>query len=117
MRVFGIKRTNQEICVDSGIFGVDCTMEKVRENNGQAGANSLSVPPDSSGAESETFMVNKAKIPEITIEMICAGEDVILCEVGGAELGGLFSAADLAERVYRAMCACEGRRERSRPRQ
>jgi basic membrane lipoprotein Med (substrate-binding protein (PBP1-ABC) superfamily) len=40
---------------------------------------------------------------EITSEMIEAGADVILCEVGGADLGGLFSADDLATRVYRAM--------------
>ena len=40
---------------------------------------------------------------EITPEMIEAGEDVILCEVGGANLGGLFSAPELAARVFRAM--------------
>lgn len=40
---------------------------------------------------------------EVTPEMIEAGEDVILCAVGGAELGGHFSASDLAEEVYRAM--------------
>ena len=44
---------------------------------------------------------------EITPEMIEAGEDVILCEVGGADLG-YFSASDLAYRVFRAM-------ERTRP--
>ena len=40
---------------------------------------------------------------EITPAMIDAGEEVILCETGGADLGGLFSASDLAVRVYRAM--------------
>ena len=40
---------------------------------------------------------------EVTEEMVEAGEDVILCEVGGADLGALFSASDLAKRVYLAM--------------
>jgi hypothetical protein len=41
---------------------------------------------------------------EITATMVAAGEDVILCEVGGAaDLGGAFSAADLARKVYLAM--------------
>lgn len=40
---------------------------------------------------------------EITPEMIDAGEDAILCAVGGADLGGAFSAADLARQVYLAM--------------
>lgn len=40
---------------------------------------------------------------EVTDEMIEAGEDVILSEVGGADLGGFFSAADLAKSVYLAM--------------
>lgn len=40
---------------------------------------------------------------EITPEMIAAGEDAILCVVGGADLGGFFSARDLAERVFLAM--------------
>jgi hypothetical protein len=44
---------------------------------------------------------------EITEEMIEAGEHVILCEVGGAELGGYFSAGDLAKRVYLAMRGAE----------
>lgn len=39
----------------------------------------------------------------ITPAMIDAGEDAILCEVGGADLGGYFSARELACRVYRAM--------------
>lgn len=42
---------------------------------------------------------------EITPEMIEAGEDVILCELGGADLGGFFSAPDLARKVYLAMRA------------
>ena len=46
---------------------------------------------------------------EITAEMITAGEEVILGEVGGADLGGYFSARDLARRVYLAM------RERETP--
>lgn len=41
--------------------------------------------------------------PEITPEMIDAGEDEILGAVGGAELGGHFSARELATEVYRAM--------------
>jgi hypothetical protein len=40
---------------------------------------------------------------EITPEMIEAGEDIILCALGGADLGRLFSADDLAKRVYSAM--------------
>ena len=40
---------------------------------------------------------------EITPEMLDAGEHAILCEVGGADLGGLFSAHELARRVYLAM--------------
>ena len=41
---------------------------------------------------------------EITSAMIAAGEDVILARVGGAEdLGGFFSAAELAKQVFRAM--------------
>ena len=40
---------------------------------------------------------------EITPDMIEAGAEVILCEVGGADLGGLFSAADLALAVLKAM--------------
>jgi hypothetical protein len=36
--------------------------------------------------------------------MIEAGADVIMCEVGGSEdLGGHFSAPELARRVYLAM--------------
>jgi len=40
---------------------------------------------------------------EITPEMIEAGEGVILGAVGGADLGGYFSARDLAAEVYLAM--------------
>lgn len=40
---------------------------------------------------------------EITPAMIDAGEDAILSEVGGADLGGYFSARELACQVYRAM--------------
>jgi hypothetical protein len=40
---------------------------------------------------------------EVTEEMIEAGVDVIMCEVGGADLGGLFDASALASRVFLAM--------------
>ena len=40
---------------------------------------------------------------EITPEMIEIGADVILGVVGGADLGGFFSAPELAEKVFRAM--------------
>jgi basic membrane lipoprotein Med (substrate-binding protein (PBP1-ABC) superfamily) len=43
------------------------------------------------------------KRAEITPEMIAAGEDVILQVVGGADLGGFFSASELAKSVYQAM--------------
>jgi len=58
-------------------------------------------------------IANVAEETEITPEMIDDGEDVILCEVGGADLGGYFSARDLAERVYRAMDSARQKRERS----
>lgn len=47
--------------------------------------------------------LNRIANAEITPAMIEAGEDVILGVVGGADLGGLFSASDLAERVFSAM--------------
>jgi hypothetical protein len=40
---------------------------------------------------------------EITPDMVSAGEDAILGVVGGADLGGSFSAPDLAAKVYEAM--------------
>ena len=40
---------------------------------------------------------------EVTPEMIEAGEYAILSEIGGVQIGGLFSARDLAASVYRAM--------------
>lgn len=40
---------------------------------------------------------------EITTEMIEAGEVTIFQELGGADLGAYFSAADLAREVYLAM--------------
>jgi hypothetical protein len=41
---------------------------------------------------------------EVTQEMIVAGENAILCEIGRAEgLGGYFSARELAVAVYQAM--------------
>ena len=40
---------------------------------------------------------------EVTSQMIEAGADVILGETGGADLGGAFSAPNLAEQVFRAM--------------
>jgi hypothetical protein len=40
---------------------------------------------------------------EITPAMIEAGEQVIIEQVGGCDLGGLFSAPDLARKVYEAM--------------
>jgi basic membrane lipoprotein Med (substrate-binding protein (PBP1-ABC) superfamily) len=46
---------------------------------------------------------------EITKEMIEAGEDVILGVAGGADLGGFFSASELATSVYRAMAAQESK--------
>lgn len=45
---------------------------------------------------------------EVTPEMIQAGEAAILEEVGGADdLGGYFSAPNLAVKVYRAMATAE----------
>lgn len=43
--------------------------------------------------------------PAVTPAMLAAGEAVILGELGGADLGGLFSAHDLAAMVYLAMAA------------
>ncbi len=40
---------------------------------------------------------------EVTPEMIEAGTDAVLSVVGGADLGGLFSASELAVKVYLAM--------------
>jgi hypothetical protein len=45
---------------------------------------------------------------EVTQEMMEAGEEAVLQEVGGAGLGGYFSATDLAVKVYRAMQAARG---------
>ena len=43
----------------------------------------------------------------VTPEIIEAGEDVILGQVGGAsDVSGFFSARDLATAAYRAMDAC-----------
>jgi hypothetical protein len=42
---------------------------------------------------------------EITSAMIEAGVVEIWAELGGADLGGHFSAPDLASRIYRAMNA------------
>ena len=78
-------------------------MKKERNFNGQAGANSRSVPDSERGANLSAFMVNADKI-EVTPEMVEAGVDVIWRELGGADLGGQFSADDLVKRVYRAMC-------------
>lgn len=58
---------------------------------------------------------------EITPEMIDAGEKATFYELGGADLEGVFSAADLAVKVYRAMqrrqetiaSECEQPRKRS----
>jgi hypothetical protein len=50
-----------------------------------------------------TSEANSTEEIEVTPEMIDAGEHAILCEVGGADLGGLFSAHELARRVYLAM--------------
>jgi len=47
---------------------------------------------------------------EITPAMLDAGEETILGEVGGAPLGGFFSARDLARQVYEAMEAHRGPR-------
>jgi hypothetical protein len=46
---------------------------------------------------------------EITPEMVEAGESVILERVGGADLGGFFSAAELAIEVYQAMVSSSGK--------
>jgi hypothetical protein len=43
---------------------------------------------------------------EITPEMIAVGESIILGVVGGADLGALFSASDLAKEVFLAMLDC-----------
>jgi hypothetical protein len=51
-------------------------------------------------------------IPEITPEMIAAGEKAILETVGGADLGGYFSAPDLAIEVYKAMRSADLRARR-----
>lgn len=51
---------------------------------------------------------------EVTSEMIEAGEWTILEKVGGADLGGSFSAADLAASVYRAMELASGQRTASK---
>lgn len=40
---------------------------------------------------------------ELTPAMIRAGEDIVLSETGGADLGAQFSASALAVRVYQAM--------------
>lgn len=54
---------------------------------------------------------------EITPEMIEAGEEAVLSQVGGADLGGFFSAAALAKKVYLAMAAVSlSKRHRSRAR-
>jgi hypothetical protein len=50
----------------------------------------------------------------ITPEMIEAGEDIILQVVGGADLGGYFSASELAMSVYQAM-ALRDVRDRTEP--
>lgn len=42
-------------------------------------------------------------VNSVTSEMVSAGEESILAEVGGADLGALFSARDLAIKVYLAM--------------
>lgn len=49
--------------------------------------------------------MGKENIPaiEISAGMLDAGEQAILEEVGGADLGGFFSARDLAEKVFAAM--------------
>ena len=40
---------------------------------------------------------------ELTAEMVEAGEEVILGQIGGVPIGGPFSASDLARAVYSAM--------------
>jgi hypothetical protein len=47
--------------------------------------------------------------------MIDAGETAILEQVGGADLGGLFSARDLAVSVYLAMAGLDVRAPRLPP--
>lgn len=46
---------------------------------------------------------------DITPEMVEAGETIILEAVGGGDLGGMFSAADLARGVFEAMVAARRR--------
>ena len=51
-------------------------------------------------------MTRECNLPdeiEITPEMIEAGADAVLGFVGGADLGGHFSASEMAIEVYRAM--------------
>ena len=60
------------------------------------------MPPNVVKAASSEAGAPEAEI-EITPEMIEAGAEAILGEVGGADLGGFFSAPDLAVAVYRAM--------------
>ena len=55
--------------------------------------------------EKDTRIESAAPEIGITPEMIEAGEEVILESVGGYDLGGLFSAAFLAKKVFLAMCA------------
>jgi hypothetical protein len=52
---------------------------------------------------------------EISPVMIAAGAEAVLEVVGGADLGGSFSAPDLAERVYRAMARASQQARREPP--
>jgi hypothetical protein len=61
---------------------------------------------DSSRIANVTTEPDRQEEIEITPEMIEAGEDVILGVVGQADLGALFSASDLALRVFLAMADC-----------
>jgi hypothetical protein len=54
-------------------------------------------------AAAASIAAAEAAAVEIGEAMVDAGADVILGELGGADLGGHFSAADLARRVYAGM--------------
>ena len=55
-------------------------------------------------------VTHEERLSEITPEMMEAGETVILEAIGGSDVGGMFSAADLAREVFEAMVTarCQG---------
>ena len=52
---------------------------------------------------------NQCEGIEATPRMVDVGAEVIVSEVGGADLGGFFSPHDLAARVFSAMESAKGR--------